>query len=125
MPGVGCRMAASAPASPSLSVAQLELLAQKGKERTARPGEKLYKVGDATYPFVAVLEGEVEIRGAAGNLIMRHGPSNFLGELNLLSGQTVFADAVVTKPLRYIEVARDDFRKLLFEDAPLSDLVLS
>jgi len=118
-------MAASAPASPSLSVAQLEKLARKGTERTARPGDKLYKVGDATYPFVAVLEGEVEIRGAAGNLIMRHGPSNFLGELNLLSGQTVFVDAVVTKPLRYIEVERDDFRKLLFEDAPLSDLVLS
>jgi len=49
----------------------------------------------------------------------------FLGELNLLSGQTVFVTAVVTKPLRYIAVERDEFRKLLFDDPPLSDLVLS
>ena len=32
--------------------------------------------------------------------------------------------AVVTKPLRYIAVERDVLRALLFEDGPLSDLVL-
>ena len=85
----------------------------------------LYTVGDTTYPFIAIEQGEVEIRDAAGNLIVSHGPAGFLGELNLLSGQTVFVSAIVTKPLRYIEVDRDTFRKLLFEDAPLSDLVLS
>src|SRR5256886_16460805 len=48
-----------------------------------------------------------------------------LGELNLLTGQTVFLTAVVTKPLRYIAVDRDALRALLFDDAPLSDIVLS
>ena len=52
-------------------------------------------------------------------------PSGFLGEMNLLTGQTVFVTAVVTKPLRYIEVDRDALRPLLFEDGPLSDLLLS
>ena len=65
------------------------------------------------------------ILDAAGNEIVRHGASSFLGELNLLSGQTVFVTALVTKPLRYIAVERDALREVLFDDGPLSDLVLS
>jgi thioredoxin reductase (NADPH) len=116
---------AAAPASPSLSPSQLARLAQLGEERTARIGDVLYRVGDTTYPFIAIEEGEVAILDAAGKEIVRHGPSSFLGELNLLSGQTVFVTAVVTQPLRYLAIDRDVLRGLLFEDAPLSDLVLS
>jgi thioredoxin reductase (NADPH) len=108
-----------------LSPSQLARLAGLGEERTARVGEVLFRVGDATYPFIAIEEGEVAILDAAGNEIVRHGPAGFLGELNLLSGQTVFVTAVVTEPLRYIAVGRDVLRDLLFDDAPLSDLVLS
>jgi thioredoxin reductase (NADPH) len=115
----------TAPASPSLSSSQLALLAGLGEERTADVGDALFQVGDATYPFIAIREGEVAILDAAGNEIVRHGPSSFLGELNLLSGQTVFLAAVVTQPLRYVAVDRDALRGLLFEDGPLSDLVLS
>jgi thioredoxin reductase (NADPH) len=118
-------MAAAPPASPALSAAQLTLLAGLGEERTAAVGDVLYEVGDATYPFIAIREGEVAILDAVGNEIVRHGPGSFLGELNLLSGQTVFVAAVVTKPLRYVAVERDALRALLFDDGPLSDLVLS
>jgi thioredoxin reductase (NADPH) len=116
---------AVAPASPSLSPAQLATLARLGEERTARIGDVLYRVGDATYPFIAIQEGEVAILDAAGNELVRHGPASFLGELNLLSGQTVFVTAVVTQPLRYIAVERDALRRVLFEDGPLSDMVLA
>ena len=118
-------MAAAPPASPNLSASQLENLARLGEERTAAVGDVLYQVGDTTYPFIAIREGEVAVLDAAGNEIVRHGPGGFLGELNLLSGQTVFVAAVVTKPLRYVAVERDALRDLLFEDGPLSDLVLS
>ncbi|HWE32129.1 MAG TPA: FAD-dependent oxidoreductase [Solirubrobacteraceae bacterium] len=93
--------------------------------RTADVGEVLYQVGDREYPFFAIVEGEVTILDAVGNEIVRHGASGFLGELNLLSGQTVFVSAVVTKPLRYIAIPREVLRSLLYEDGPLSDLVLS
>jgi thioredoxin reductase (NADPH) len=85
----------------------------------------LYRIGDQRYLFIAIVEGEVVIVDEAGNEIVRHGASGFLGELNLLSGQTVFVTAVVTQPLRYIAVDRDTLRPLLFEDGPLSDLLLS
>jgi thioredoxin reductase (NADPH) len=116
---------ATAPASPALSPSQLARLAGLGEVRTAGIGDVLYRVGDATYPFIAIEEGEVAILDAAGNEIVRHGPASFLGELNLLSGQTVFVTAIVTQPLRYIVVGRDVLRDLLFDNAPLSDLVLS
>src|SRR4051794_39347278 len=113
------------PASPTLSPAQLDGLAQVGEERTADVGDVLYRVGDRIYPLIAIVEGEVAILDAAGNEIVRHGPSGFLGEMNLLTGQTVFVTAVATEPLRYIAVDRDALRTLLFEDGPLSDLVLA
>jgi thioredoxin reductase (NADPH) len=115
----------AAPASPTLSASQFATLAALGEERTAGVGDVLFTVGDATYPFIAICEGEVAILDAAGNEVIRHGASGFLGELNLLSGQTVFLTAVVTKPLRYVAVDRDALRERLFDDGPLSDLVLS
>jgi thioredoxin reductase (NADPH) len=108
-----------------LSASQLAILAAAGVERTADVGDVLFEVGDAIYPFIAIREGEVAILDAAGNELVRHGVSSFVGELNLLSGQTVFLTAVVTEPLRYVEVDREALRALLFDDAPLSDLVLS
>src|SRR4051794_40656695 len=101
------------------------MLAEHGKERTAAVGEKLFEIGDETYPFIAILEGEAAVLNGVGNEIVRHGASGFLGEMNLLSGQTVFLTAVVTEPMRYIAVEREELRQLLLEDAPLSDILLS
>jgi thioredoxin reductase (NADPH) len=113
------------PPSPLLSPSQLAFLAEIGEERSAPAGEVLYQVGDRSYPFIAILEGEVAIIDAAGNEIVRHRASGFLGELNLLSGQTVFLNALVIEPVRYIAVERGALRSLLNEDGPLSDLILS
>ena len=115
----------AAPDSPLLSTGQLRRLAGVGEERTAEVGDQLFRIGDRDYPFIAIVAGEVATIDAAGNEIARHGASQFLGELSLLSGQRVFLTAVVLQPLRYIAVERDTFRKLLFDDALLGDLVLA
>jgi thioredoxin reductase (NADPH) len=112
-------------ATPVLSAAQLDTLAQHGETRSAAVGETLFRVGDRRYPFIAILEGEAAIQDATGREIVRHGASGFLGEMNLLSGQTVYLTAVVTRPMRYIAVDRDVLRPLLFEDGSLADLLLS
>ena len=106
-------MNVSTPASPLLSPSQLDALAEIGEERSAPVGELLYRVGDRTYPFIAILEGEVAVTDEAGNELIRQGPSGFLGELNLLSGQTVFVSELVTEPLRYIAVALSALRSRL------------
>jgi thioredoxin reductase (NADPH) len=107
-----------------LSRSQLETLALHGEERTAEAGETLYEIGDATYPFIAILEGEAAVLDGAGEEIARHGATGFLGEVTLLSGQTVFVNAVAIAPMRYLAVDREALRQLLFDDASLSDLLL-
>jgi thioredoxin reductase (NADPH) len=114
-----------APVSRVLSSSQLAVLAQHGEEGTAEVGEKLFEVGDESYPFIAIITGEVVVLDGAGAEIVRHGASGFLGEMNLLTGQTVFLTAVVTEPMRYIAVDRLVLRQLLYEDASLADLLLT
>jgi thioredoxin reductase (NADPH) len=114
----------SSGASAILSDSQMELLAEAGTERTAEDGELLYGIGDPTYPFAVILEGEAVIRDAAGNELARHGHRGFLGEQNLLSGQAVYVNVYAAGELRLLEVPRERLRELLFEDASLSDLVL-
>jgi len=111
--------------SPVLSAHQLATLAEHGEERTAAIGETLFEVGDERYPFIAIIEGEAAVLDADGREIIRHGASGFLGEISLLSGQTVFLTAVATRPMRYIAVAREALLPLIADDAAMADLLLS
>ncbi|HWD65893.1 MAG TPA: FAD-dependent oxidoreductase [Solirubrobacteraceae bacterium] len=113
------------PAKPLLSPGQLASLAALGEERAADVGDVLYQVGDRRYPFIAILEGEAAVLDADGQEITRHGASGFLGEISLLSGQTMYLTAVVTEPMRYIAIERERLRELLDDDGPLSEIVLS
>jgi thioredoxin reductase (NADPH) len=115
----------SSPLSPILSAGQIQAIAAHGEESTAVEGEFLFRIGDARYPFIVILEGEAAILDAAGNEIARQGPGGFLAEMNLLTGQTVYVDAVVTQPMRYIAVDREDLKPLLFEDGALADVLLN
>ena len=85
---------------------QMRTLGDYGDERSAAVGDVLFKPGDRIYPLVVILEGEVAILDGADHEIIRHGASSFVGELNLLTGQTVYLTALVTQPLRYIAVER-------------------
>ncbi len=108
-----------------LSASQLATLRSHGEERSAAVGEVLFAVGEERFPFIAILEGEASVQDPSGREIVRHGASGFLGEMGLLTGQTAYLTAVVTQPLRYIAVDREELRPLLFEDAPLADLLMS
>src|SRR5580700_11527382 len=88
-------------AFPRLSEAQIEALTAQGYRRGTQPGEALFREGDPRCDFFVVLAGKVAIVAGYGGdqeLIGVHGPGRFLGELNLLTGQTVFVTAVVREP---------------------------
>src|ERR1043165_7322863 len=87
-------------AFPTLDPRQIALLDALGTRRHLEKGELLYREGDAASGFYVVLVGEME--GVAGTgddeqLMVRHRPGNFLGELNLLTGQRVFVTARVAQ----------------------------
>ena len=108
-----------------LSSTQLATLAEHGEERTAEAGEALFAVGDRRYPLVAIIEGDASVVDINGDEVVRHGPSGFIGEMNMLTGQTTYLGAVATSPLRYIAVEREEVRRLLAEDGSLANLLLA
>jgi thioredoxin reductase (NADPH) len=117
-------MTIGGPARPILSEAQFDTLRERGVERTAEVDEVLYRIGDQRYPLIAIIEGEAAIIDVNGNEIIRHGSGGFLGEINLLSGQTVYLTAVATRPMRYIAVEREQLRELLADDESLADVLI-
>ena len=87
---------------PVLDAAQLEVLRRYGSEHDVAAGEVLFADGDVSYDLIVVLAGQVRIierRGQPGEtVIATYGPSQFLGEIGLLTGQRVFLSAVASRP---------------------------
>jgi len=108
-------------ASPVLSAAELAEVAEFGAERQVSEGDLLFAAGESSYDLFVVLEGEVEIvavlgpddDGAEHEPIFVFGPGNFVGELNLLTGQRRFLTARVSQAGRVLVIPQPDFRRLM------------
>jgi thioredoxin reductase (NADPH) len=114
-------------AFPRLSQAQIEALSTHGHRRRTQPGEVLFREGDSNCDFFVVLSGKVAIvtgYGGDEHVISVHGPGRFLGELSLLTGQTVFVTAVVREPGEVLVVPVERLRQLVTGDPVLGDLIL-
>jgi thioredoxin reductase (NADPH) len=118
------------PAWPKLDDRTIEELEAVGEVRSVTAGEILYRAGDPTPDFIVVLEGAAEIvredvrEGEAGDdVVATHTARNFLGELNLLTGQRAFLTARVSQPGRVLVVPLSDFRRLMSTHPDFSDTV--
>jgi len=108
-------------ASPVLSAAELAEVAEFGSEQPMAVGQLLFEAGESSYDLFVVLEGEVEIvavsgpddDGAEHEPIFVFGPGNFVGELNLLTGQRRFLTARVSRAGRVLVIPQPDFRRLM------------
>jgi thioredoxin reductase (NADPH) len=112
--------------APVFGDAELAELAKFGTERAVEYGDVLFRAGDATYDFMVVLEGEVEIvrpDPVGETVIVTHGPGRFLGELNLLTGQRLFLTARVVRPGRVIVITQTEFRRLMSSKPDLADVI--
>ncbi len=110
----------------TLGAAELAELAPFGDEREVAVGDVLFRVGDASYDFFVVLEGEVEIFRPQedGEVVVAvHGAGRFLGELNLLTGQRLLGTARVTRPGRVLVIGRAEFRRLMNSKPELADKI--
>lgn len=115
-------------AFPVLTPEQQSVLAEAGAARSFRSGEMLFAVGDASYDLLVIVSGRVAIIDGYGQAdertIVEHGPGKFLGELNLLTGQAVYLTAVAREPTQTIAVPLSGLRKVLAQDATLSDILM-
>src|SRR2546426_6428075 len=120
-------VADDAVAFPTLDDSELAVLEALGSRRSVAVGEYLYREGDATYDFYVILSGAAEIvvrSDGEERLITRHGPGQFLGELNLLSGQRVYLSARVAQPGEVLVVPRATLHHLIATAPSVGDTIL-
>jgi len=94
--------------------------------RAIQPGEVLVEQGDSAVPFFVVVSGEIEIvrpSGAAETLITIHGPGEFTGEVNMLSGRRTLVRMRATKPGKVIELDRQHMMALIQTDAEIGEIL--
>jgi thioredoxin reductase (NADPH) len=112
---------------PKLTPVQISRITLHGRIRSVQSGKVLIEQGDRTVPFFVVITGEVEILrplGARETLVTVHGPGEFTGEVNMLSGRRSLVRARVTKPGKVIELDHQQMLGLIQTDAELSDILM-
>jgi thioredoxin reductase (NADPH) len=120
-------MTATAPPTagfPQLDDDQLAIVATLGERRAVRAGEILFSPGDPAYDWVVLLTASAEILGPSGELIVRHGPRGFLGEVSLVTRQRPYLTARVVEAGEAVVVPAEVFRSQVLSDVRLSDTVL-
>ncbi|MFF5294363.1 FAD-dependent oxidoreductase [Paractinoplanes globisporus] len=118
-----------APSGPVLSAEQFGRLAGYGEPEWAEAGQQLYTPGDDSYDFFLLGTATVDIvRDATPaepeRLIYRGFPGDFLGELNLLTGQHVYLTARVVSAGDLVRIGPATLRRAIAEHADLADVLL-
>ena len=112
---------------PTLTPAQIRRIAPHGDMRTMESGQVLIEQGDRNVPFFVVVSGEVEIvrpSGGVETLITVHGPGQFTGEVNNLSGRPAVVRMRATKQGELIELDRQHMLALVQTDAELGEILM-
>ena len=112
---------------PTLTPAQIERIAAHGKLRAIRSGEVLIEAGARVVPFFVVTAGRVEVArpsGTSETLVAVHGPGQFTGEVNMLSGRPTLVRSRASEPGEVIELERARLLMLVQTDSELSELIM-
>jgi thioredoxin reductase (NADPH) len=112
---------------PTLTPAQVSHLAAHGTVRPIRRGEVLVEAGETVVPFFVVRTGQIEIvqtSSTTKTLVAVHGPGQFTGEVNMLSGRRALFATRASEPGEVVELAREDLLALVQTDAEIGEIVL-
>ena len=112
---------------PTLTPAQIARIAAHGVRRTIQTGDVLIEEGAPIVPFFVVTAGRIEVVRVSGTdefIIAAHGPGQFTGEINMVSGRRALFRVRVTEPGEVVEVDRGQIQALLQTDSELSDILL-
>jgi thioredoxin reductase (NADPH) len=113
---------------PVLSASELADLATFATERPIEAGQLLFGAGDASYDLFVVIEGEVQVVRPDGTdevLVAEFGPSSFIGELTLLTGQRRFLTGRVSRPGRVLVIAQAELRRLMSVRPALAETIFN
>jgi thioredoxin reductase (NADPH) len=112
---------------PILPEAQLSRLRAVAVEQALPDGVVLFQRGDVGVAIFVVLEGEVELIDLDPHgepRVLRLGPGQFTGEVNLLRQGPALVSARARGATRVLRIAAAELRTLLQTDSEISDVVL-
>jgi thioredoxin reductase (NADPH) len=112
---------------PTLNAAHIRRIAEHGRARATHQGEVLVQQGDRVVPFFVVTAGRVEVvrpSSAGDTVVVVHGPGEFTGEANMLSGRRSLVRATVTEAGEVIELAHEQLLALVQTDPDLGDILM-
>jgi signal transduction histidine kinase len=102
---------------PKLSDYQIECAKEVGEEIELADGEVIFREGKGAADFFVVLEGRIKVtRNGGGNqdvVLTVHGPGDFTGTTDLLTGEAATATGFALGPSRVVRVRAEQFRDLL------------
>src|SRR5882724_7742153 len=102
-------------AFPQLSSAELALVKSLATPCDFADGETIFRAGQADIDLYIVETGEIEIRNPTDGdcLIVTHGPGQFSGDIDLLTGRPVIVTAVARGATRVLRIPNSQLRALL------------
>jgi thioredoxin reductase (NADPH) len=115
--------------APQLTERQFARLTAYGVAQDVRAGDMVFRPGDPAYDLIVIEAGWIEIVSPPSGdepeaVVAAYGPGGFLGELDLLTGQTVYLTARVTVAGRIHRISHEQFRRLMADDPEISDVLL-
>jgi thioredoxin reductase (NADPH) len=112
---------------PKLTDEQLAIFKSYGTTEQTSVGQVLASAGDLNYDLIVVLDGLVEcsdVHDGRRRPLLHHGPRDFIAELDLLTGQRVYATFVVTQAGSIIRVPHAAVEKIIEADRALGELLV-
>ena len=112
---------------PTLSSDQLARLASHGHRRGVNDGDVLIEAGDANVPMFVVLSGRLDIiqrDGADEHLIATHGPGQFSGEANMISGRRALFQLRVRQGGELLEFEHAEVFELVQKEAEIGAILM-
>jgi thioredoxin reductase (NADPH) len=112
---------------PKLTQPQIARIAAHAPRHAVRAGEIVFEQGQEIFGVHIVLSGllEIVVPGIRGEeLVTVHGPGQFTGDVNVLSGRRAIVRGRMREGGELLDVSRDCLQRIVREDPELSDVFI-
>ena len=113
---------------PTLDASDIARMRRFGEACSYAAGEALARVGTVGRGLTIILSGKVDVtqhdESGRRELIVTHGPGQFMGELATLAGRPVLIDAYATEPVEALIIPPEKRRARLIGEAELGERIM-
>lgn len=105
----------------------MALLASQAADAEFMPGEALFHEGESDFSFFVIKSGAVRIiENSTGEKkeVTVHGPGEFTGDIDMLTGQRSLVTAIASEPTTVLRIVAEKLRDIIRSHSTLGDVIL-